>query len=138
MQEVDGEVHVSINACTNEYLRCTKCEMHNRVRKHAIRCTKKRVPRFLILEALTISPWKLVIIICLLTLCKKKKNNNNNTGVSLAQIYEYDCVLANHKSFMFSRLWITKWLNKLNINQKQKRDGWCYLFLKRSYMVFLQ
>ena len=30
-----------------------KCEVHDRVRKHAISCTKKRVPRFLILETLS-------------------------------------------------------------------------------------
>ena len=45
------QVHVSVYASTNDYLRCTKCEVHERVRKHDIRCTKKRVPRFLILEA---------------------------------------------------------------------------------------
>ena len=38
--------------CTNNYLRCTKHEVHNHVCKHVIRCTKKHAPRFLILEAL--------------------------------------------------------------------------------------
>ena len=36
----------------NGYLRCTKCEVHDRVRKYVIRCTKKRARRFLIFEAL--------------------------------------------------------------------------------------
>ena len=49
-----GEVHVSVHVCPNDYLRCTKCEVHKRVHKHVIRCIKKRVPRFLILEALTL------------------------------------------------------------------------------------
>ena len=47
-------LHVNVDACTNDYLRCTKCEMHDRERKHVIRYTKKRVTRFLILEALTV------------------------------------------------------------------------------------
>ena len=46
-------LHVSIYACTNDYyLRSTKCEVHNCVRKHVVRYMKKIVPRFLILEAL--------------------------------------------------------------------------------------
>ena len=40
------------HAFTNDYLRCTKCEVHDRVCKHIIRCMKKHVPRFPILEAL--------------------------------------------------------------------------------------
>ena len=47
--------HVRVQACTNGYLTCTTCEVHDRVRKHVIRCTKKRVPRFLILVALEYS-----------------------------------------------------------------------------------
>ena len=47
-----GEVHISVHVCTNDYLRCTKCEVHDRVHKHAIRSTKKRIPIFLILGAL--------------------------------------------------------------------------------------
>ena len=47
-----NEVHVSVHECTVDYLRCTNFEVHDRVRKHVIRCTKKCVPRFLILEAL--------------------------------------------------------------------------------------
>ena len=47
-----GEVHISVHACINDYLRCTKCEVHDPVRKNVIRCTKKHVPRFLILKAL--------------------------------------------------------------------------------------
>ena len=46
------EVHVSVHACMNNYLKCTKCEVHDRVRKHVIRGKKKHEPRFLILEAL--------------------------------------------------------------------------------------
>ena len=34
-----------------------KCEVHEHVHKHVIRCTKKHVPRFLILEALLIDEW---------------------------------------------------------------------------------
>ena len=45
-------VQVSIYAGTNDYLRCTKCEVHDRVCEHVIRYTNKRVTRFLILEAL--------------------------------------------------------------------------------------
>ena len=45
-----NEVRVSVHACMNDYLRCTKCEVHDRVCKNVIRFTKKRVPRFLILE----------------------------------------------------------------------------------------
>ena len=47
-----GEVHISVHACTNDYLRCTIDEVHDRVRISVIRCTKKSVPKFLILEAL--------------------------------------------------------------------------------------
>ena len=50
---MQGEIHVSVHSCMNDYLRCTKCEVQDRVRKHVIRCTKKRVPRSLIFEALT-------------------------------------------------------------------------------------
>ena len=47
-------LHVSVYGCTNDYMRCTKCEVQDCVRKHVIRCMKKRVPRFQILEALYI------------------------------------------------------------------------------------
>ena len=47
-----GGVHISIHACTNDYLRRAKCVVHDRVHKNVIRCTKKRVSRFPILEAL--------------------------------------------------------------------------------------
>ena len=43
---------LSVHACTNNYFRCTICEVHDHVRKYVIRCTKKRIPRFLILEVL--------------------------------------------------------------------------------------
>ena len=49
-----GEVQASIRACTNNLLRCTKYEVHDRVRKHDFKCTKKRVPRFLTLEAMLV------------------------------------------------------------------------------------
>ena len=52
LQQVQSKLHVSIHSCTNDYLRCTKCEVHDRVCKHVIRCMKKRVTRFLIFEAL--------------------------------------------------------------------------------------
>ena len=46
-------------------LRCTKCEVHDRVLKHVFRCMKKRVPRFLIFEALLRSvltfQWKIFL-----------------------------------------------------------------------------
>ena len=42
--------YISIHTCTTDYLRCAKFEVHDRIRKHVIRCTKKCVPRFLILE----------------------------------------------------------------------------------------
>ena len=47
-----GEVHVkhTRKQHTNYYLRCTKSETHDRVRKHVIRYIKRHVPRFLILE----------------------------------------------------------------------------------------
>ena len=35
--------------------RCMKCELHDRVRKHLIWCTKIPVPRFLFLEALSMA-----------------------------------------------------------------------------------
>ena len=54
LQQVHVEVHISVHACANYYLRCTKCEVHDRVRKHVMKCTKKRVPRFLILETLVV------------------------------------------------------------------------------------
>ena len=53
-----GEVRFRVHACPNDCLRYTKCEVHDSVCKHVIRCTKKRVPRFLILEALRLSPEK--------------------------------------------------------------------------------
>ena len=43
---------LSIQASMNNYLRCKKCDMHDRVPKHVIECAEKRVPRFIILEAL--------------------------------------------------------------------------------------
>ena len=46
-----SEVHVSIH-----YLRCPKCEVHDHVCQHVIRCMKKRVSRILILEALYLEP----------------------------------------------------------------------------------
>ena len=42
-------------ACTNNYLRCTKCKAHGRVSNHVISHMKKHVPIFLILEALCFS-----------------------------------------------------------------------------------
>ena len=46
-------LEISIQACTNDYLRYTKYEVHNRVGIHIIRCTKKKhVPRFPIIAAL--------------------------------------------------------------------------------------
>ena len=46
---------ISAKKKRNQYLRCTKCEVHEHVRNHVICCTKKHVPRFLILEALKIT-----------------------------------------------------------------------------------
>ena len=43
---------LSVQASMNNYLRCKKCDMHDRVRKHVIEYTEKHVPRFIILEAL--------------------------------------------------------------------------------------
>ena len=54
IQQIDEEVHISVHACPSDYLRCTKCEVHDGVCKHIIRCTKDCVPRFLILEALVL------------------------------------------------------------------------------------
>ena len=51
-----GKVQVSKHACTNNYLRCTKCAVHDHVCKHVPTCTEKHVPRFLIPEALTPPP----------------------------------------------------------------------------------
>ena len=51
---MQGEIHVSVHSCMNDYLRCMKCEVHNRVHKHVITSTKKHVPRFLIFEALIV------------------------------------------------------------------------------------
>ena len=36
----------------HDYFRCMRREVHNRVPKHVIRCTKKHLPRFLIFETL--------------------------------------------------------------------------------------
>ena len=47
-----GEVRISVHTYTNKYLRCKKCEVHDRVCKHVTGCTEKHVIRFLILEAL--------------------------------------------------------------------------------------
>ena len=58
-----GKVRVSLHACTNNYLRCKKCEVHDLVCKHVIGCTEKYVPRFLTLEALVI--WENVNIFLL-------------------------------------------------------------------------
>ena len=44
--------YISVHMCMNDYLRCAKCEVHDCVHKHVIRCMKKHVPRFLIFEAL--------------------------------------------------------------------------------------
>ena len=55
LQQVHGKVHVRVHTCTNNYLRSKKCDVHNRKHKHVIRCTKKCVPRFLILEALQLA-----------------------------------------------------------------------------------
>ena len=41
-----------MHMCTNDYLRCSKCEVHDRVCKNVNKYTKKHVPRFLIFEAL--------------------------------------------------------------------------------------
>ena len=55
--------YISVHMCMNDYLRCAKCEVHNCVHKHVIRCMKKHVPRFLILEALVSGPcWMGVLI----------------------------------------------------------------------------
>ena len=45
-------MYVNVQAYTNDYLRCKKCEVHDHVCKHAVRCPEKCVPRFLIPEAL--------------------------------------------------------------------------------------
>ena len=45
-------MHISVHTSTNDYLRCTKCEVQEHICKRVIRCPKKCVPRFLILEAL--------------------------------------------------------------------------------------
>ena len=47
-----SKVNFRVHACTNNYLRCMKCEVHKHEQKHVIRCMKKCVPRFLILAAL--------------------------------------------------------------------------------------
>ena len=77
------EVQVSVHACTNDYLRCTKCEVHDRVRKHIIRCTKKRVPRFLILEALhrcfPVNIAKFLRAPILTNICERLLLNNRNS-----------------------------------------------------------
>ena len=49
--EIHSEVRFSVHVCKNDYFRFTKYEVHNSVLNH-IRCMKKRVPRFLILEVL--------------------------------------------------------------------------------------
>ena len=60
-----GKVHLSEHACTNDCLRCTECEVHDIVHKHNIRCTKKRVPRFITLEALyTLGRTKISVVSC--------------------------------------------------------------------------
>ena len=58
-----GKVRVSLHACTNNYLRCKKCEVHDLVCKHVTGCMEKYVPRFLTLEALVI--WENVNIFLL-------------------------------------------------------------------------
>ena len=51
-QSVHGEVPISIHMCMSDYLRCTKCKVHNCVCKRLIWCTKKRIPRFLVFDVL--------------------------------------------------------------------------------------
>ena len=46
-----GEIHFSLHACTNDYLRCMQCEVHDYLRKHVIRCTKKVYQDFQFLKA---------------------------------------------------------------------------------------
>ena len=55
---VHNKVHMSVHSCTTNYSRFTKCGVHDHICKHVIRCKKKRVPRFLILEALNCSFFK--------------------------------------------------------------------------------
>ena len=38
---MDGYVHVSVDACPNDCLRYTKCEVDDFVAKYVITCTKK-------------------------------------------------------------------------------------------------
>ena len=45
-------MYTSVHMCTNDYLRYTEYKVHDRVTKHVIWCTKKRVLRFLILAVL--------------------------------------------------------------------------------------
>ena len=51
LQEVHSEVYISVHTCWNNYLGCMKWEVHDHLQKHVVRCTKKQVPIFLILEA---------------------------------------------------------------------------------------
>ena len=84
------QVHLSVHAYTNDYLRCTKCEVHDRVRKYVIKCKKKCVPRFLTLEALIyhikIKNQRAIINYKVRTATKKnkqKKNTHTHTNGNL-------------------------------------------------------
>ena len=73
-----GEVHVNIHACTNDNFSCAKCELHDRVRKHTVRCTKKRVPKFPFVEALI--PVRIIVPCLKLTIKTPKRRQFRRSG----------------------------------------------------------
>ena len=70
-----GEVHVRIHACTNDNFSCTKCEVHDRVRKQIVRGTKKRVP---IVE--TLIPVRIIVPCLKLTIKTPKRRQFRRSG----------------------------------------------------------
>ena len=98
------QVHLSVHAYTNDYLRCTKCEVHDRVRKYVIKCKKKCVPRFLTLEALIyhikIKNQRAIINYKVRTATKKnKQKKNTHTHTHKRQFTELSIVGGREDDF---------------------------------------
>ena len=97
-----GNIHISNHTSTNDYLRCTRYEVHyrhDRVHKQVVRCTKKCVPRFLILESL-----KNFLFIFLEKLVSKLPLSPN--------IFTYSSVTnVKFKLFKLQTFWDVSWKN---------------------------
>ena len=118
-----GKLHVSVHACTNDNLGCTKCEVHDRVRKHVIRCTKKRVPRFLILEALNAEVLRVEV-----TPYARVQDHILTPIALLSAIIMQRAITLNSWIFIGKRAWLSSFL--LKQQQAQSLPRWkiniCY------------